>query len=147
MQQIWPVGVNLERWKLASTKICKFCNNVEDIFRAFAQCKVVNDFVTKLFSYIDPSNIFSHDITIIEFNFGSQNDALNYIFVILKSYIENCRLNGVNFNREAALNQIFRRVLSDKMYTNEQSFYIKWSCFDNLVEESIRCSKQWCLQL
>ena len=41
IQRIWFAGVNLERWKLASTKICKFCNNVEDIFHAFAQCKVV----------------------------------------------------------------------------------------------------------
>ena len=37
-QQIWPVGANLERWKLASTNICKFCNNVDDIFHAF--CKM-----------------------------------------------------------------------------------------------------------
>ena len=112
----------MERWKLASTKICKFCNNVEDIFHAFAQCKVVNDLLTKLFSHIDPNNIFLHEITIEDFIFGSPNV-------------------------EVALNQIFRRVLSDKKYKNEQSFYIKWNCFDNLVEESIRYGEQWCLQL
>ena len=66
---------------------------------------------------------------------------------MLKSYIGNCRLNGINLNVEAALNQIFRRVLSDKKYKNEQSFYIKGNCFDNLVEESIRHGEQLCLQL
>ena len=25
IQRIWPVGVNLEQWKSAPTKICKFC--------------------------------------------------------------------------------------------------------------------------
>ena len=88
-----------------------------------------------------------HDITIKDFIFGSPNEALNHIFLILKSYIGNCRLNGINLNVEVALNQIFRRVLSDKKYKNEQSFYIKWNCFDNLVEESIRYGEQWCLQL
>ena len=58
---MWPVEVHLQRWKLTSTEICKFCNNVDNTFHVFAQCKVVNDFLTKLFSYIDPNNIFSHD--------------------------------------------------------------------------------------
>ena len=88
IQRIWPVGVNLdERWKLASTKICKFCNNADDIFHAFAQCKVDNYFLIKLFSHIDPNNIFSHDITIKDFIFGSPSKSSNYIFLVLKSNI------------------------------------------------------------
>ena len=86
---------------------------------------------------------FSHDITIEDFfSFGSPNDASNHIFLILKTYIGNCGLNGMIPNVEAALNQ---RVLSDKKYKNEQSFYIKWNCFDNLAEESSTYGEQWCL--
>ena len=124
----------MNKWNIAPTDICEFCNeNVkEDIVHALFNCANTKKMYTEVFAIIDPSQNFCQTIEFKEFIFGIKEPVLNTIFLFLKQYNINARTYKSVFSPNVLLKRVLRRKYSDKVTPSEANFNNKRGRYQEL---------------
>ena len=138
LHNITNCRANLNKWNIAPTDICEFCNeNVkDDIVHALFNCANTKKCIQEVFAIIDPSQNFCQTIESEEFIFGVKEPALNTIFLLLKQYIMNTRTYKSVFSPNVLLKRVLRRIYSDKVTQSEANFNKKWGRYQDLINDT-----------
>ena len=123
IHRIINVGVNLKKWGIKDSNLCRYCPESDSVLHALFYCPKTQEWLGKLFNVI---NIASSSITLETVVFGSHDLALNLILLIAKRYVLHIRNNNFLFNIDVLLKDIHMRVQVDKKCTCEDLFTRKW---------------------
>ena len=147
INNIWPVRAKLYDWKIVDSRNCIKCGKIDDVFHAFCQCPETLSFLQDVFNYIDPTNQIKEQLTLEGFIFGINEASYNHLFLIIKSYIAQCRNNDEKPNLRVLQCFIYKRILSEKMFQCNFKFSSKWSGLEWLILESENYARHNCLQM
>ena len=138
LHNITNCRANLNKWNIAPTDICEFCNeNVkDDIVHALFNCANTKKCILEVFAIIDPSRNVCQTIESEEFIFGVKEPALNTIFLLLKQYIMSTRTHKSVFSPNVLLKRVLRRIYSDKVKQSEATFNKKWGRYQDLINDT-----------
>ena len=139
VHNITNCGVNLKKWGIRDSDLCLFCDeNVSDtLVHALVDCKKSRELIEDVFDLLN-TNYLLDNITQEEYLFGVNDPACNLLCLTIKSYLYRKRMLNDGFSVRELLNDIYKRVITDKHTLSDGQFHTKWGEHELLLELSLQ---------
>ena len=135
LNNIWPTGEKLATWKLRLDNLC-FCNTKDTIVHALHDCVDTQSFLRATLQYLDKNQTFCNNVTTVKVIFGVDDQAWNYILLLIKWFILTRRIKLRKLNFESFKKELFQRLIAEKRTIKHSKFLEKWREFQWLIDES-----------
>ena len=130
----------LKLYQIKNSEHCEFCRvETETYEHLFFECVFVKEIWSKIQNWLYPKMIFTQQIQINNVIFGfrfdtPENNLLNFIILIVKKYIYNCRCKEIKPCFEVALLEIKKYYKIEQQLSNFNTRYVdRW----HIISEKI----------
>ena len=142
INNIWPTGEKLFKWKIRPDDKCHKCGEKDTIEHTLCECADTRNFLIEIFSLIDRHEVFTYDITMVNLIFGVEDKAVNTILLTLKYYIVTRRCQEQNLISSTFMKHLYMKVLSEKKFMSNTSFSEKWDNFPWIIDQAINYANE-----
>ena len=110
-------------WKIKNTPNCDYCGQIDNLEHFFFYCPDTYHFWDQIRTWFVKFGIHNINLTVLEVLFGLVNlqpklyFLVNYVVLVAKSYIRNCKKNNKNL-----LFKIFLKELKWKLKLEEMAY-------------------------
>ena len=139
VHNITNCGVNLKKWGIRDSDLCLFCDeNVSDtLVHALVDGKKSRELIEDVFDLLN-TNYLLDNITQKEYLFGVNDPACNLLCLTINSYLYRKRMLNDGFSVRELLNDIYKRIITDKHTLSDGQFHTKWGEHELLLELSLQ---------
>jgi hypothetical protein len=134
VSRILVTNRQLKMYKIKDTDLCEFCNmEIETYEHLFYECVYVKRIWFRIQNWLYPNMIFTQNIqvkhTIFGFEFDTaDNNLFNFMMLIVKKYIYNCRCKDIKPRFETALLEIKKYHKIEQQLSNcSQKYQKRWN--------------------